>query len=109
MAKNAKVAPAEPKVKKSGRVPRFQDGARPGDTLTKMHGETKVVVKVLADGFHYNGNRYTSLSKIGGEITGCSTNGPLFFGLRAAPEKPAATPKAKPAKKAKPAAAPAAA
>ena len=39
-------------------------------------------VSVLADGFAYNGETYSSLSKIASLITGTRWNGPKFFGLR---------------------------
>jgi hypothetical protein len=36
----------------------------------------------MADGFAYDGEKYTSLSEIATEITGTKWNGPRFFGLR---------------------------
>ena len=39
------------------------------------------MVKVLNDGFEYDGRRFSSLSGIAGEITGTRWNGFLFFGL----------------------------
>ena len=38
-------------------------------------------VKVLADGFEYDGRKYRSLSGIAKDITGTSWNGLTFFGL----------------------------
>lgn len=90
--------------KVSGREPQFMDGAKPGMTIEKEYHGKKIVVKVKADGFHWNGERYTSLSKIASTVTDNSTNGPLFFGLRRA-EKAAPAKKA-PAKKAAKKAAP---
>jgi hypothetical protein len=39
---------------------------------------------VMADGFAYDGRKFTSLSEIATEITGTRWNGPRFFGLRSA-------------------------
>jgi hypothetical protein len=52
----------------------------PGSLLVKQHkGETHVV-KVLDNGFDYDGRFYRSLSAIAQEITGTKWNGFLFFG-----------------------------
>lgn len=72
-----------PEAKKEGRVPRF-DGAEIGSTIERPFKDRVIKVQVKADGFHYEGNLYTSLSKIASDITGASTNGPLWFGLRGA-------------------------
>lgn len=53
----------------------------PGSLLMKQHkGETHVV-KVLDNGFEYNGQVCRSLSAIAQEITGTKWNGFLFFGI----------------------------
>jgi Protein of unknown function (DUF2924) len=39
------------------------------------------MVRVLDDGFEYDGRRFSSLSAIAKEITGTKWNGFLFFGL----------------------------
>lgn len=53
----------------------------PGSLLIKEHkGETHVV-KVLDNGFDYDGRLYRSLSAIAQEITGTKWNGFLFFGV----------------------------
>jgi hypothetical protein len=60
-----------------------RDGRLPaaGTLLTRdFKGQTHVV-KVLDDGFEYEGRQYRSLSAIAGEITGTRWNGFLFFGL----------------------------
>jgi hypothetical protein len=60
-----------------------QDGRlpMPGSLLMKEHkGETHVV-KVLDNGFDYDGRLYRSLSAIAQEITGTKWNGFLFFGI----------------------------
>jgi len=53
----------------------------PGSLLVKKYRERTLVVKVLDDGFEYEGRHYTSLSTIAGEITGTRWNGFAFFGL----------------------------
>jgi hypothetical protein len=40
-----------------------------------------VVVKILTDGFEYEGRRYASLSAVARAATGTRWNGWLFFGL----------------------------
>jgi hypothetical protein len=40
-----------------------------------------VVVRILADGFEYEGRRYGSLSAVARAATGTRWNGLLFFGL----------------------------
>ena len=53
----------------------------PGSLLMKQHkGETHVV-KVLDNGFDYDGRFFRSLSAIAQEITGTKWNGFLFFGI----------------------------
>jgi hypothetical protein len=52
-----------------------------GEVLVKVHRGTEHQVLMLEDGFEYQGERYTSLSKIAKEITGTNWNGFLFFGL----------------------------
>ena len=53
----------------------------PGSLIVKKYKDQTVVVKVLDDGFEYDGRRFTSLSAIAGEITGTRWNGFAFFGL----------------------------
>ncbi len=53
----------------------------PGSLIVKKYKERTLVVKVLDDGFEYEGRHYTSLSTIAGEITGTRWNGFTFFGL----------------------------
>jgi hypothetical protein len=66
-----------------GTITGTRDGRLPavGTLITRdFKGQTHVV-KVLADGFEYDGRKYRSLSAIAGEITGTRWNGFLFFGL----------------------------
>jgi hypothetical protein len=53
----------------------------PGSIIVKEHRGTTVTVRVLDDGFEYDGRRFASLSAIAKEITGTKWNGFLFFGL----------------------------
>jgi hypothetical protein len=54
---------------------------RPGTLLTREFKGQVHVVKVLADGFEYDGRQYKSLSKVATEIAGTRWNGFVFFGL----------------------------
>jgi hypothetical protein len=64
-------------------VVRTQDSRlpMPGSLVVKNYKDRAIVVKVLSDGFEYDGRRFTSLSAIAGEITGTRWNGFAFFGL----------------------------
>jgi hypothetical protein len=53
----------------------------PGTLLTRRYKGGTVQVKVLADGFEYEGDRFKSLSAVARKITGSGWNGYLFFGL----------------------------
>jgi Protein of unknown function (DUF2924) len=52
-----------------------------GTVLCRRYRERTVEVKVLAEGFAYEGQRYESLSAVARAITGTRWNGLLFFGL----------------------------
>jgi len=52
-----------------------------GTVLSRSYGHQTVVVKVLKDGFEYQGRCYSSLSAIARQATGTRWNGLLFFGL----------------------------
>lgn len=54
----------------------------PGTVLTRVHQGIEHKVTVLAQGFEYRDQQFTSLSKIAREITGTPWNGYLFFGLK---------------------------
>jgi len=53
----------------------------PGSLIVRTYKAETIVVKVLNDGFEYDGRRFSSLSAIAGEITGTRWNGFAFFGL----------------------------
>jgi len=52
-----------------------------GSSLVKEYRGRTIVVRVLDNGFEYDGRNFTSLSAIAKEITGTKWNGFLFFGL----------------------------
>ncbi len=54
---------------------------QPGCVLVREHAGAMHHVMVLADGFAWNGQTFSSLSKVALAITGTSWNGPRFFGL----------------------------
>jgi hypothetical protein len=58
-----------------------------GTVLTRKFRDRTVVVKVLKNGFEYQGRRYGSLSAIASEVTGTRWNGIAFFGLTSVPQK----------------------
>ena len=60
---------------RDGRLP------MPGCFIVKNYKAQTIVVKVLNDGFAYDGRRFASLSAIAGEIAGTRWNGFAFFGL----------------------------
>jgi hypothetical protein len=47
----------------------------PGMTLTRIYKDRKIAVKVLANGFEYNGQTYRSLSAVAKAATGTNWNG----------------------------------
>lgn len=75
-----KAKPARlPKVKEpKPRDPRLPE---PGTVLEKTYKGETYQVKVLDDGFEYNGTHFRSLSRVACEITGQIWNGYLFMGL----------------------------
>jgi Protein of unknown function (DUF2924) len=58
----------------------------PGAILTREWNGRDHRVKVLANGFAFEGQSYDSLSRVALAITGTKWNGPRFFGLRAVPQ-----------------------
>lgn len=51
----------------------------PGTILSRRHNGVAHQVTVLDDGFDYNGERYSSLSRVARVITGKAWNGYMFF------------------------------
>jgi Protein of unknown function (DUF2924) len=54
---------------------------RPGTILEREYRGDAITVRVVADGFEYQGRHYGSLSAIATEVTGTRWNGLAFFGL----------------------------
>jgi hypothetical protein len=80
-AKNATKGKRERKVvaKKGERDPRIP---APGSIIKREYKGKSLEVKVLAEGFEFDGEKYTSLSALAKKITGAgSINGLLFFKL----------------------------
>ena len=66
-------------AKKGERDPRIP---APGSIIKREYKGKSLVVKVLAEGFEFDGEKYTSLSALAKKITGAgSINGLLFFKL----------------------------
>jgi hypothetical protein len=55
---------------------------KPGSVLVREWKDKSHRVKVLTEGFAYDGKTFGNLSEIAGLITGTRWNGPRFFGLR---------------------------
>ena len=53
----------------------------PGSVITRSYKGDNLQVKVLADGFEFEGERFTSLSAVAKRITGSHCNGFHFFKL----------------------------
>ena len=60
----------------------------PGTYLEREYKGRRVIVKVLVNGFEFDGEIYRSLSAIASEVAGTKWNGFLFFNLSATEEKP---------------------
>jgi Protein of unknown function (DUF2924) len=54
---------------------------QPGSVLSRVFRGQTIEVKVLEDGFEYQGQRYGSLSAVARAATGTRWNGLVFFGL----------------------------
>ena len=54
---------------------------KPGSTLLRHYKGADIRVRVLDDGFEYDGRHFDSLSEIARAVTGSAWNGWLFFGL----------------------------
>ena len=54
----------------------------PGTVLKRQYAGRQITVKVLAEGFEYEGRRFTSLSGIAESVTGTRWNGFAFFRLQ---------------------------
>ena len=52
-----------------------------GTILQRRYQDRTIAVKILAEGFEYDGKTYESLSSIASSVTGTRWNGFSFFGL----------------------------
>ena len=71
---------ASSRTRRRSQAPRLA----PGTLLSRVFQGRTVVVKVLEEGFEYDGRRYGSLSAIAREISGTQWNGKVFFGVKRA-------------------------
>jgi len=78
----------DPKLSVSRKVASAADPRLPppGTYLEREYKGRRVIVKVLVDGFEFDGQIYRSLSAIAHEATGTKWNGFLFFNLTSAEE-----------------------
>jgi len=76
-------ASAAPRIVTVGPV-RDAKAPLPGAVLVRDYKGQNVVVRVLEDGFEWNGRMFASLSAVAKAVTGAHWNGHLFFGLRKA-------------------------
>jgi hypothetical protein len=70
---------AAPAARSSDPVPRDPRLPRPGTIIVRQYRGRDYRVRILEDGFEYDGGFYPSLSKVAGVITGTNWNGFLFF------------------------------
>jgi len=59
---------------------------KPGTEIVREYQGERHTVVVVAGGFRWRDEDYSSLTAIAQTITGTNWNGPRFFGLRTAPE-----------------------
>jgi len=71
----------EPIPQSRGRSPHAGRIPAAGTLLRRVYRDRTVVVKILTEGFEYEGRRYGSLSAVARAATGTRRNGLLFFGL----------------------------
>lgn len=88
VAKASKVAkPVAKAAKAATPAPSRTTTLAPGTVITRtMRDGTEHKVKVLQEGFSFEGKTYDSLGAVAKKITGwnCSVDGPRFFNLRKA-------------------------
>ena len=71
----------DPIPQSRGRSPHAGRIPAAGTLLRRVYRDRSVVVKILTEGFEYEGRRYGSLSAVARAATGTHWNGLLFFGL----------------------------
>jgi hypothetical protein len=67
--------------RKQNRRQRDKRQPEPGSELTRIYKDRRIVVKVNASGFEFDGRQYSSLSAVARAATGTQWNGLVFFGL----------------------------
>jgi hypothetical protein len=63
----------------------------PGTYLEREYKGHRIIVKIVVNGFEFDGEIYRSLSAIAHEVTGTKWNGFLFFNLTSTEESPNGT------------------
>jgi hypothetical protein len=79
-----KLSPAAPERTKTVACP-VKSGSRlplPGTLITRQYKGRQIQVKVVANGFEFEGELYKSLSAVAKKITGSHLNGFKFFNLQ---------------------------
>ncbi|MGE4164150.1 MAG: DUF2924 domain-containing protein [Vicinamibacterales bacterium] len=71
---NAKVIPFEPQP--------VSNDPLPGTVLTRQYKDREIRVRVLDEGYEYEGQPYRSLSAVAKAVTGSHWNGRAFFHLK---------------------------
>ena len=69
---------------RTGKTATGRDGRlpMPGSFITKVYKGRRIEVKVLENGFEYQGAIYKNLSAVAKAVTGDHWNGYMFFGLK---------------------------
>jgi hypothetical protein len=82
------VAALDPKLSVSRKVASALDARLPppGTYLEREYKGRRIIVKILLNGFEFDGETYRSLSAIAREVTGTKWNGFLFFSLTSTEE-----------------------
>src|SRR5258708_4788504 len=83
-------ATLDPKLSVSRKVASAPDPRLPppGTYLEREYKGRQIIVKLLVNGFEFDGEIYRSLSAIAREVTGTKWNGFLFFSLTSTEEQP---------------------
>jgi hypothetical protein len=76
-----KLEPKSRSKRKQNRRQRDKRQPGPGSELTRIYKDRRIVVKVNASGFEYDGRQYSSLSAVARAATGTQWNGLVFFGV----------------------------
>ena len=66
----------------NGSVKRKTHGLKIGTIITREWRGNRYEVRVIADGFEWNGTKYSTLSAVAKKICGVNRNGYEFFGIQ---------------------------